>query len=393
MITLRKRDSQKNSWKKNLILASSGHFINDFYNGFLSPLLPIIVLKLDLSLISVGMLLSIFSISNSLLQPVGGLIADRLKRNYFVLFGPMLAGIFMSFIGLANQYWTLLLILCGSGIGTAIFHPQAAAMVGNLGNSRKGLAMSIFNTAGAFGVTVGSIFIIPYIDYFGIRSTIFTSIFVLIFIAFSFRGLMLKRPARIAKSNTLDIKKFIKSNWSLIFNLYLMVVFRATITLAFAGFIPLYLTSQGKSNFYGAIGLAVFQFFSVLGILIGGHVFDRVGAKKILLVSFVFILPFAVFFIYAPSVLGLVFLALLGFFLSSSTPVNIILGQRIAPNNASFMSALMMGFGWGVAGLLITPFGGLADFAGLKWALMIVSGLSLPGLVLVSKLKIHSGID
>ena len=385
--------SEKTTWKKNLIVASSGHFVNDFYNGFLAPLLPIIVVNLNLSLASAGLLFSIFSISNSLIQPIVGIFADRLNRNYFVLIGPMLAGSFMSLIGWVDQYWTLLLILCMSGIGTAMFHPQAAAIIGSLNNNRKGLAMSIFNTAGALGVTIGSIAIIPLTTTFGLKSTIVTIFLLLIFFFFSFNNLMEKRKISNKARIGSGIIEIIKKNSSIVLKLHLIVVIRATLTLAFAGFIPLYLTSQGSSNFFGALGLAVFQFFSVTGMLIGGHVFDLIGAKKLLILSFVFILPFAVAFINLPSIWGFPFLAIMGFLLSSSTAVNIILGQRISPNNVSFMSAVMMGLGWGIAGLLMTPLGALADVIGLYGALTVVSAFSLVGLILVYVMKLDIGME
>ena len=79
---------------------------------------------------------------------------------------------------------------------------------------------------------------------------------------------------------------------------------------------------------------------------------------------FVINLPFSLLFINLPSNWGFPFLALTAFFLSSSTPVNILMGQQIAPNNASFMSAVMMGLGWGIGGLIMTPIGYFADLIG-----------------------------
>ena len=375
--------TKKKIWNKSLLLATAGHFTNDFYNGFIPPLLPIVIVNLSLSLTSAGLLLSIFSISNSLLQPITGLIADRLKRNYFVLFGPVLAGGFMGFVGWINQYWTLLLILCMSGIGTAMFHPQAAAMVGKLKNNRLGLAMSIFNTSGALGVTVGSIVIIPLTSKFGMKSTIFTIVPVLLLFFYSYHSLLQEKEFYAHSVRFRQIIELIKSNILLLVNLYLIVVIRATLTLAFSGFIPQYLYSRGNSLFFAAVGLAVFQFFYVIGMLIGGFIFDLVGFKKLLIVSFLFVIPFSLPFLNLPSIWGFPFLALTGLFLSSSTPVNIILGQRIAPDNASFMSAVMMGLGWGIAGLLMTLIGAVADKIGLYWALTLVSFTSLFGLALV----------
>lgn len=369
--------------KKYLWLSTTGHFITDFYNGFLAPLLPIIVAKMDLSLTLAGLLLSIFSISNSLLQPISGFIDDRLKRNYFVVFGPIITATFMGLLGWVNQYWTLILILVMSGIGTAMFHPPGAAQVGRLKNNRKGFSMSIFNTAGAFGVTMGTLIIIPYTNAFGLKATIFTILPAIIFSIYSYKFFLSDRRVQTNHEHRSNIIKAVKPHKWLLINLYLIVVIRAVTVLTFSGFIPLYLTSHGQTTVFGGVALAVFQFFTTAGILIGGHFYDRVGTRKTLMISFVFVLPFALLFINLPSIWGLPFLAIMGFFLSSSTPVNIILGQEIVPTQASLMSSIMMGLGWGVAGLFMTPIGAIADVIGLYWTLTLISCISLVGLMLV----------
>jgi FSR family fosmidomycin resistance protein-like MFS transporter len=368
---------------KYLWLATMGHFITDFYNGFLAPLLPIIVAKLKLSLTLTGLLLSIFSISNSLIQPISGFFDDRLKRNYFVVFGPIITATFMGLLGWVNQYWTLILILVMSGFGTAMFHPPGAAQVGRLKNSRKGFSMSIFNTAGALGVTLGTLIIIPYTNTFGLKATIFTILPAILFSFYSHKDFFSEKRVSHHSGHKANIINAIKPHKWLLINLYLIVVIRAMTVLAFSGFIPLYLTSKGQSTFFGGVALAVFQFFTTAGILVGGHFYDRVGTRKTLIISFVFVVPFALGFINLPSTWGLPFLAIMGFFLSSSTPVNIILGQETVPTQASLMSSIMMGLGWGVAGLFMTPIGAIADVIGLYWTLTLISSISLVGLMLV----------
>ena len=369
--------------KKYLWLTTVGHFTTDFYNGFLAPLLPIIVANLNLSLTLAGLLLSIFSISNSLLQPISGLIADRLNRNYFVLFGPIITAIFMGFLGWVNQYWTLILILVMSGIGTAMFHPPGAAQVGGLKNNRRGFSMSIFNTAGALGVTVGTLIIIPYTNTFGLKATIFTILPAILFSVYSYKFFLSEKRVLPDHKHQSNLINTVKPHKWLLINLYLIVVIRAVTVLTFSGFIPLYLTSKGQSTVFGGVALAVFQFFTTAGILVGGHFYDHIGTRKTLMFSFVFVLPFALGFINLPSIWGLPFLAIMGFFLSSSTPVNIILGQEVVPTQASLMSSIMMGLGWGVAGIFMTPIGAIADAFGLYWTLTLISCISLVGLMLV----------
>ena len=65
------------------------------------------------------------------------------------------------------------------------------------------------------------------------------------------------------------------------------------------------------------------------------------------------------------------------------------MGQQIAPNNASFMSAVMMGLGWGVAGLVMTPVGYFADLIGMYWTFTIVSFTAMLGLIFVYFLKLE----
>lgn len=375
--------NENSSQRKYLWLSAGAHFTTDFYNGFLAPLLPLIVARLDLSLTSVGLLLSLSSVSNSLLQTPMGLLADRMNRNFFLLFGPLITAIFMGFLGYARSYGTLVTILVMSGIGTAMFHPPGAAVVGGSQNRRRGLAMAIFNTAGALGIALGSLIIVPLTHRFGLEATAITIVPALIFFLASVN--LLPPSPHPARQQVLSISPSLPlrtGRW-LILILYLMVVIRATTVSAFSGFIPLYVTSQGQSALFGGTALAVFQLFATVGMLVGGHWYDRLGAKNILALSFVFVVPLGLGFIFLPGSTGLPFLALLGFFLSSSTSVNILLAQEILPSRASLMSSIMMGLGWGVAGILMTPIGAMADALGLRWTLGIVSFFSALGLGLV----------
>lgn len=75
-----------------------------------------------------------------------------------------------------------------------------------------------------------------------------------------------------------------------------------------------------------------------------------------------------------PPSLTLVALALAGFFLQSTLPVNVSFGQLIAPVSAATVASLLMGFAWGLGGLLVPMTGVIADRAGLE-ATMIGLGL------------------
>jgi FSR family fosmidomycin resistance protein-like MFS transporter len=70
-------------------------------------------------------------------------------------------------------------------------------------------------------------------------------------------------------------------------------------------------------------------------------------------------------------------LAIGGFLLQSTLPVNVTFGQTLAPISAATVSSLMMGFAWGTGGLSVPFVGMLADRIGIERALTIMAFMPL----------------
>jgi FSR family fosmidomycin resistance protein-like MFS transporter len=82
----------------------------------------------------------------------------------------------------------------------------------------------------------------------------------------------------------------------------------------------------------------------------------------------------------APTLAGWQLIAVLslgGFLLQSTLPVNVTFGQMIAPVSAATVSSLMMGFAWGMGGLMVPFVGMLADRIGIERTLVAMSFLPL----------------
>jgi FSR family fosmidomycin resistance protein-like MFS transporter len=112
--------------------------------------------------------------------------------------------------------------------------------------------------------------------------------------------------------------------------------------------------------------VAVYLFASGIGGFLGGPAADRYGARRIIALSLVCAVPFLFF---APHTHGWGFVALVaigGFFLQSTLPVNVTFGQALAPVSAATVSSLMMGFAWGSGGLSVPFVGMLADRIGIE---------------------------
>src|SRR5215813_12913920 len=116
-----------------LSLLAGAHCAVDLYASFFTPLLPLLIAKFHLSLTLVGLLVAFGSMSSSLTQPFFGWWSDRLRRPWFVAFGPLMGALFLSAVGAAPNYAALVGLLLLGGLGTAAFHPQAASLVGGEG--------------------------------------------------------------------------------------------------------------------------------------------------------------------------------------------------------------------------------------------------------------------
>ena len=138
------------------------------------------------------------------------------------------------------------------------------------------------------------------------------------------------------------------------------------------------LTRRGLTVGEAGGAVALYLFSSGLGGFLGGPAADRFGARKVIALSLVAACPFL--FI-APLLTGwqfMVVLAMGGFCLQSTLPVNVTFGQSLAPVSAATVSSLMMGFAWGTGGLSVPLVGLVADRVGIEPTLM---GLALVPIV------------
>ena len=156
--------------------------------------------------------------------------------------------------------------------------------------------------------------------------------------------------------------------------LYFLVVIRGFVSASVTTFVPVLLARRGGSVTLAAAGVAAYFAGGGLGGFFGGSLADTVGHRRVILMSMLMPVPFLVAAPIVPPSLTLVSLALAGFFLQSTLPVNVSFGQLIAPVSAATVASLLMGFAWGLGGLLVPMTGLIADRAGLE-ATMVGLGL------------------
>ena len=113
--------------RSKLILLTVVHFLTDLFSSLLMPILPALVNRLNLSLTQAGILTGLPAMTSSLVQPIMGILGDRMEKRYFIIIGPLICAIFMSSVGLASSFPFLLLLIILGGFGSCLLYTSDAA--------------------------------------------------------------------------------------------------------------------------------------------------------------------------------------------------------------------------------------------------------------------------
>ena len=362
--------------RTRLALITWGHFLNDCYISFFAPVLPLLIAKLSLSLTVASGLASIPSITASVFQPLYGMLSDRIRGRFFILAGPLLSVLGMGLIGIAPNAEVLGALLLCAGIGAAAFHPQAVATAGAVSGQRKGLGISIFIFGGNVGFAVGPLAIIAAVQLWGLDHSYYIVIPGLLSILCL--TLVLRVPTgSIERKHLSSLTTAFAGARRPIALLFSIAVIREFTRLSVVTFLPVFLTMQGRSLVMGGVTLSLFSLAGALGGMVGGWLSDTWGRKTIILASALACVPLLYGVFHSSGWLSLVLLVLAAATLMGANSVTIAFAQELVPARASTASSLVMGLGWGVAGVLLIGFGRLADLISVPRALSIVAAVPL----------------
>nr|WP_082230835.1 MFS transporter [Haloprofundus marisrubri] len=106
-----------------------------------------------------GVVLSLFGLVNSPLQPFTGRLSDRTgRRKIFVLVGLLLIGVASFSYSLATDYWHLVGLRVLQGVAGALIIPTTVALVNDLASeANRGGNMGTYNTFRLVGFGVGPV--------------------------------------------------------------------------------------------------------------------------------------------------------------------------------------------------------------------------------------------
>ena len=366
------------------------HCINDFGQGSLAALIPFFIVNFGLNYYQSASIIFCNTVVASVAQPILGYVADRWRVPWFIPVGFTVTLVAISSIALAASYEMILVLSLISGVGAALFHPEAALLVNRMQSHEIGNAMGRFAVGGSAGFALGPllasgvyIFGGQFLWLFTVIALIGVSLYV-----YAFTGSTDTNVVGESKSSNKSTDAGI-NDWMSFGKLFFVIASRSILFSVLSIFIPiLYITViNGEA---GASSLALTMYFAMGAVLtyMGGALSDKLGFLKTVRLGNLIFLPSVLVFIFVPNIWGF-FGAMIpmafGVF-SQYGPIT-VLGQKYLAKNAGFASGITLGLGITLGGLVAPYVGHLADIYYVQTALMTLIPVGLMGLLMSFWLK------
>lgn len=350
------------------------HFVGDFYNAFIIPLLPLFINKFSLTLAQAGLVTGLSRFLAFVVQPPVGYLADRKPSRFFALGGPLLVMVFIPLSGITPYFWLLVVCVCLGSIGSSMFHPTAAGMVEPHAGRHFGLAMSIFGMGGTLAFAVGPLFISWLVGKYGLTATPYSMLLGAGVFIFLYKTVPDPQASTLTSQGFINsIKEVFGSVWLPIVMILAVMILRAFVSQSFMTYLPIMIARKGYSLISIGALVSLFTLAGALSGLIAGHLSDRIGFKPIFICAHLLATPCMVATLYLTGN-GLFFFAFLsGFFILATIPLAVALAQKLAPRGKSMASSLMMGLAYGMGGLLTPLTGKLADMYTIRPVLAAIA--------------------
>jgi MFS family permease len=135
-----------------LATTSSAHFLHDGIADSLYVLLPIWAQAFGLNYTQAGSLKTAYSAAMAVFQMPAGVLAERCGERALLVGGTLLAGAAFAGMSIAGGYLGLFLVILAIGLGSAVQHPLASAIISQaFPAARRRSALGIYNFSGDLG--------------------------------------------------------------------------------------------------------------------------------------------------------------------------------------------------------------------------------------------------
>ena len=358
-----------------LSVLSWAHFLNDGAANYLPGILPAILMSMGLSVSLAGVLMGTLVVGQGL-QPLTGLLSDRIGGRSLTVIGLGAGSIAAALIGFAPDLAILSIVLIVLGTANSLFHPQTLAAVRRSSGDRHGMGMAVFMIGGEIGRGVWPLAASLLVTAYGLGSIWILGIPGLLTLPFLWRA-STSLPPRPKDAARVEWHAHMKP-------LTILVLFsglRGVLLYAVTAYVPVLWNQRGGSLAGGAAFITTLMIVGLVGNMTGGHLGDRGGRRRVITIGMLIAVFGMVAFMLVDGIWMWILIAIVGIGLFATFPLTILIGQDIVPENRSFGSGMALGLSNAIGALGVMALGPVAGAFGVPavlWASILIGALSLP---------------
>lgn len=375
-----------------LVALSGAHLLNDLIQSMIPAMYPLLKESYALDFAQIGLITLAFQVTSSLLQPILGHITDKNPWPYAMVGG--MASTLTGLLGLAfaTSYGMILLAAALVGLGSAVFHPEATRMARHAAAGQQGLAQGIFQIGGHAGYATGPLLAAAIVVPRGQSSLAWVSVVALIAMALmawtGTRYAELRRaqaaaggkgkPAPERVTHAHHGNKVMLAMAILI----LLLMSKNAYTAALTNYYTFYLIERfGVTVQLSQIMLFLYLVVGAVGVIIGGMVGDRIGRDRVIWISILGALPFAVALPYLNLFWTGVVSVLISLIMASAFSAILVYAIDLVPHRVGLVGGLFYGLSFGLGGLAAAALGLVADHIGIIAMFKVCAWLPALGLM------------
>ena len=356
------------------LVITAGHLTHDIFTSFLSPLLPLIIEKLSLSLTLAGTLASLQQLP-SLINPILGLMADRGSLRWLVILAPTITANTMSLIGVAPSYIVLSILILVAGISTAVWHTPAPAMMARVSGRQIGQGMSFFMLGGSLAYAIGPLLVVEAVSWWGLEGIwrlVPLAVCASALLYWRTRDITIARPASQANGS-------FNESWKELKRVFLplsgIIIAQGFMLAALSTFLPTLMKSEGASLLVAGGALSIYEIAGAAGTLTSGTISDRIGRRRVLALALLVAPVLMLLFLGTHDSVRILMLLAVGFTALSTSPVIMALVQEYSRDHPATANGLYFALNFVSKSAIIVVVGFVADRVGLhatfRWCALI----------------------
>jgi FSR family fosmidomycin resistance protein-like MFS transporter len=369
-------------------LFALAHFSHHLSTGVLTPLLPLLRQDMGLNYFQSGVLVSSFALSYGFGQLPMALLADRFSPRSLIIVGLIGTSLAAAAIGLTATYWQMVPCFVILGLLGATYHaPTSSFLSQSVPKSSRGRSLGTHTIGGSASFLLTPVVAVAIASWTGAWRWSFT----LLAIPAMLMGLVLwftTEPAPSSEESApgenqdpsgseygdhrvLPGTETPPANWreilSAIGALAMVSILLQVIFSSVHSYLPLYLVDRhGIRPEYAGIVVGLAAGAGVLGAPLGGALSDRLGRKRVILLSLSLAGPLLVAALRVPATVWLpISLGLYGIIVSARMPVmESLIADVVHPEKRATVLGVYYLTGQETAGVVTPLVGRMIDLSG-----------------------------